>query len=220
MRADLQHIGKYELHEHLKRGDIFEVWKAFDPQFQHYVVFKILHADPQNNPDFMTRFWSLPLERETQVIVSLHYPNIARIHGFLVSLPQASENPLAYIGKTHPNPDAPTEAAIMKAELIDYGVPENCITTEDKSLNTLENAIAVPKILRTDKFERDREIALISSSWNLRRSLAFFDAQGLTAEGRYITLISSDKIMYEILPEFRQLIVELYNSPRMESRIN
>jgi eukaryotic-like serine/threonine-protein kinase len=95
--TELQYLGKYELLERLGFGGIAEGWKAFDIQLQRYVVVKIPHADLQNNPDFMVRFWSLPLDQEVQVIASLHHPNIARIHGFQVSLPQASRNPLAYM---------------------------------------------------------------------------------------------------------------------------
>jgi len=95
--TELQYLGKYELRERLGFGGIAEGWKAFDIQLQRYVVVKILHADLQNNPDFMARFWSLPDVQEAQAIISLHHPNIAHIHGFHISLPQASGNPLAYM---------------------------------------------------------------------------------------------------------------------------
>lgn len=122
-------------------------------------------------------------------------------------------------GKTHPDPEAPTEASVMKAEMVSYGVPAGCITEEAKSLNTLENAIEVARILRTDELKYCSEIALISSSWHLPRALAFFEAQGLMAEGRRITLISSDKFMGEIVPEFKPTIRELYNTPSMKARL-
>ncbi len=118
-------------------------------------------------------------------------------------------------GKTHPHPYAPTEAAVMKAEMIGYGVPADYITEEGKSLNTLENAIEVARLLQSEKFIQCAQIGLISSSWHLRRALAFFDGQGLTAEGRHITLISSDKLMVEIIPEFKPIIKELYHTPSM-----
>ena len=123
-------------------------------------------------------------------------------------------------GKTHPDPDAPTEAAVMKAELVDYGVPDSCITVEEKSVNTLENAIEVARLLRTDKFKQATAIALVSNSYHLRRMYTFFVAQGLTAEGRHLTLISCDRILYEILPELRQRFVDLYSSSSMKARMN
>ncbi len=97
MSADLQQLGKYKLQERLGQDGIAEVWKAFDIQLHRYVVVKVPRADLQNNPDFMARFWSLPCDQQAQAIISLHHPNIAHIHGFHVSLPQASGNPLAYM---------------------------------------------------------------------------------------------------------------------------
>src|SRR5437588_68588 len=58
-----------------------------------------------------------------------------------------------------------------------------------------------------------------STSYHLRRSLTFFDAQGLTAEGRHITPISCDRVIYEIIPELRQYMIDLYNSSSMKARI-
>ncbi len=130
-----------------------------------------------------------------------------------------ASNFIVSTGKTHPNSDAPTEAAVMKTELIAYGVPDSCITIEEKSVNTLENAIEVARILRTDKFKQATAIALISNSYHLRRMYTFFDAQGLTAEGRHLTLISCDRILYEVIPELRQCIIDLYNGPSMKARI-
>src|SRR3981081_1468919 len=66
-----QHLGKYELRERLGRGGMAEVWKSFDTQLHRVVALKILHADLQNDPSFITRF-----EREAQVIASLHHANI------------------------------------------------------------------------------------------------------------------------------------------------
>jgi eukaryotic-like serine/threonine-protein kinase len=97
MTIDLQLLGKYELQECLKLGGIAEVWKAFDLHSRHTAIIKIPRADLRNNPHFMTYFWGLPLEREAQVILSLHHPNIASIHGFSVSLPMETGNSVPYI---------------------------------------------------------------------------------------------------------------------------
>jgi serine/threonine protein kinase len=87
-----QHLGKYELHERLGRGSIAEVWKAFDTQLQRPVALKILYADLLNDPHFIARF-----EHETQVIASLHHPNIVRVYDFHLARPPESESTLAYI---------------------------------------------------------------------------------------------------------------------------
>src|SRR6266849_9163105 len=80
--SNRQHLGKYELRERLGRGGMAEVWKAFDSQLERYVAIKILHADLQSDPEFLTRF-----TREARVIASLHHPNIVQIHDFQIYQP-------------------------------------------------------------------------------------------------------------------------------------
>src|SRR6266404_6304639 len=90
--SDPQRLGKYELRERLGRGSIAEVWKAFDTQLQRSIALKILYADLLNDPHFIARF-----EHETQVIASLHHPNIVRVYDFHLARPPESESTLAYI---------------------------------------------------------------------------------------------------------------------------
>ncbi|HEX9131169.1 MAG TPA: protein kinase [Ktedonobacteraceae bacterium] len=87
-----QRIGKYELRERLGRGGMAEVWKAFDSQLERYVAIKILHADLQADPEFLTRF-----SREARVIASLHHPNIVQVHDFQIIHPPETSTPLAYM---------------------------------------------------------------------------------------------------------------------------
>src|SRR5215470_2065154 len=92
MRTNSKRLGKYELQEHLGRGSIGEVWKAFDPQLQHYIAIKLLHGDLQKDPGFITR-----LQREAQVIVSLHHANIVKIYDLPISQLPEAESPTAYM---------------------------------------------------------------------------------------------------------------------------
>src|SRR3989442_7500991 len=69
-----------------------EVWKAFDSQLERYVAIKILHADLQADPEFVTRF-----SREARVIASLHHPNIVQVHDFQVISPPETSSPFAYM---------------------------------------------------------------------------------------------------------------------------
>lgn len=75
-----QRLGKYELQEPLGRGGMAEVWKAFDTQLKRYVAIKLLHANLQVDPDFVTRF-----VREAQVIAALRHPNIVQIYDFHIA---------------------------------------------------------------------------------------------------------------------------------------
>lgn len=72
-----ERLGKYELLERLGRGGMGEVWKARDTELRRYVAIKLLHADLQANPDFVTHFM-----REAQLVASLRHPNIVQIHDF------------------------------------------------------------------------------------------------------------------------------------------
>jgi len=87
-----QRLGKYELRESLGRGSMAEVWKAYDSQLERYVAIKILHADLQADPEFLTRFAC-----EARVIASLHHPNIVQVHDFQIIRPPEMSSPLAYM---------------------------------------------------------------------------------------------------------------------------
>ena len=92
MSTNSQRLGKYELLERLGQGGIAEVWKARDTLLQRYVAIKILHANLQEDPNFITRF-----EREAQLIASLHHPNIVQIHDFQITRIPESTTPIAYM---------------------------------------------------------------------------------------------------------------------------
>ena len=61
MSTNARRIGKYELQQRLGQGGMGEVWKAYDVQLHRYVAIKLLHADLQNDPEFISRF-----EREAE----------------------------------------------------------------------------------------------------------------------------------------------------------
>lgn len=92
MSTNSQRLGKYELLERLGQGGMAEVWKARDTLLQRYVAIKILHANLQEDPNFITRF-----EREAQLIASLHHPNIVQVHDFQISRIPESTAPIAYM---------------------------------------------------------------------------------------------------------------------------
>jgi serine/threonine protein kinase len=91
-RANQQRLGKYELCERLGYGGVAEVWKAFDTEMHRYVAIKLLHADLQTDPEFMTRF-----SREARFVAALHHPNIVQIHDFQTTHSPAVDAPVAYM---------------------------------------------------------------------------------------------------------------------------
>lgn len=85
-------LGKYILQERLGHGGMAEVWKALDTQLQRHVAIKLLHANLQEDANFVTRF-----QHEAQAIASLRHPNIVQIHDFQVSQPPESPVPTPYM---------------------------------------------------------------------------------------------------------------------------
>ena len=69
-----------------------EVWKAFDTELHRYVAIKLLHADLQTDPEFMTRF-----SDEARFVAALHHPNIVQIHDFQTTQLRDANAPLAYM---------------------------------------------------------------------------------------------------------------------------
>ena len=123
-------------------------------------------------------------------------------------------------GKTDPEDEgAPSEASVIKAELMAYGVPETCIHLEEQSQTTEENARELVKLFTTETFKRKRTIGVITSSWHIRRTDAFLKREGFHAESRKIKFISSDTMISRYLPEFRDDIHRLYHGQEMKDRI-
>jgi len=91
-----QRVGKYELQELLGRGGMAEVWKAFDTQLHRYVAIKLLHANLQTDPDFISRF-----THEAQMVAALRHPNIIQIYDFHTSESVGSNETLAYMVMEH-----------------------------------------------------------------------------------------------------------------------
>ncbi len=80
MSTTPRRFGKYELQTILGQGGMAEVWKAFDTQLQRYVAIKLLHANLQADPGFVSRF-----TREAQMVAALRHPNIVQIYDFHIS---------------------------------------------------------------------------------------------------------------------------------------
>jgi serine/threonine protein kinase len=87
-----QRLGKYELREKLGYGGVAEVWKAFDAELERYVAIKLLHADLQTDPEFITRF-----SREARFVAALHHPNIVQIYDFQTTQAPEVNAPAAYM---------------------------------------------------------------------------------------------------------------------------
>ncbi len=72
-----QTIGKYRIVEHLGRGGMAEVYKAYQPNLDRYVALKLMHAFLAADQDFIARF-----EREAKNVAALRHPNIVQVYDF------------------------------------------------------------------------------------------------------------------------------------------
>lgn len=115
--------------------------------------------------------------------------------------------------------DAPSEASVMKAELLAYGVPETCLHLEERSRTTQENVQELVKLFTTEPFREKRTIGVITSSWHIRRTDAFLKREGFYAAGREVRYISSDTMISRYLPAFRDDMHVIYHRPEMKNRI-
>jgi tRNA A-37 threonylcarbamoyl transferase component Bud32 len=70
-------IGKYRIVEHLGRGGMAEVYKAYQSNLDRYVAIKMMHAFLADEKEFLTRF-----EREAKVVATLRHPNIVQVYDF------------------------------------------------------------------------------------------------------------------------------------------
>ena len=123
-------------------------------------------------------------------------------------------------GKTDPeDKDAPSEASVMEAELLVYGVPQTCLHLEERSRTTEENAREVVKLFTTEPFQAKKTIGVITSSWHIRRTAAFLKREGFHVADRKIKYISSDTMISRYLPAFREEMHLLYHRPEMRDRI-
>ncbi len=73
-------IGKYRITDHLGRGGMAEVYKAYQPNLDRYVAIKLMHAFLADEKEFLTRF-----EREAKVVATLRHPNIVQVYDFDVA---------------------------------------------------------------------------------------------------------------------------------------
>ena len=91
-----QKLGQYELRQPLGRGNVGEVWKGYDPQYERDVVVKVLHTDLQSDPNFMKRF-----NTEGQRIISLRHDNIASVYDIAIAYQEQATSTTAYIASAY-----------------------------------------------------------------------------------------------------------------------
>src|SRR5574341_496357 len=70
-------LGKYRIVEHLGRGGMAEVDKAYQPNLERYVTVKLMHAHLAAEPGFIERF-----ESEARNVAAMRHPGIVQVFDF------------------------------------------------------------------------------------------------------------------------------------------
>ena len=71
-------LGNYRVVEHLGRGGMATVYKAYQPALERYVAIKVIHEQlASQDEQFFKRF-----RREAKAVASLHHPNIVPVFDF------------------------------------------------------------------------------------------------------------------------------------------
>lgn len=69
--------GRYRVEEHLGRGGMAEVYKAYQSGLDRYVAVKVLHRFLADEENFLARF-----QREAKAVAALRHSNIVRVYDF------------------------------------------------------------------------------------------------------------------------------------------
>jgi predicted Ser/Thr protein kinase len=72
-----QTVGQYQIVEHLGKGGMAEVYKAYQPSLDRYVAIKILHPIVATDQQFLDRF-----QREARSVATLRHQHIVQIFDF------------------------------------------------------------------------------------------------------------------------------------------
>ncbi|MBN2039252.1 MAG: YdcF family protein [Spirochaetes bacterium] len=97
------------------------------------------------------------------------------------------------------------EAFVVRRILIDFGVKPDRIVIEDKSRDTVENALYVKRIFRDKGYKKG---LLLTSGYHLRRSEFIFRSVGLDFYSHSSGLLSEKKkifFLYDFLPDIAHL---------------
>jgi len=69
-----QTLGKYRIEGLIGRGNMAEVYRAFNPDLSQYVAIKVIHPMRLDDPETVARF-----RQEARAVASLSHPNILRV---------------------------------------------------------------------------------------------------------------------------------------------
>lgn len=98
------------------------------------------------------------------------------------------------------SPKESTEAALLRHLLLNAGVPDTDIVTEEQSRNTHENAVYTKAVLQ--QHPEFQKLLLVTSAFHMRRAAACFQKQGIAAD-----MFSTDFYTTDRSITFEQLVI-------------
>jgi DUF218 domain len=131
---------------------------------------------------------------------------------------------LVVLGGKSDKPGAPLIATVMKQELMELGVPEEAIVTEEESTTTYQQLLGLQQMVR----EREGDnVLILTNAYHLTRVQAMIadgpklsTLKDLLAVGR-LTVQAAEEILVERDPEtWQEEIDTVYQSEAMQARIN
>src|SRR3989338_2855271 len=116
--------------------------------------------------------------------------------------------------------DAQSVAEVIKNELIELGIPENCIVTESESDNTFQQLIAIAHIIEQKNFS---EATLLTNRFHVERVKTMVEMnQDLKQifDQKNIQYLSAEEILLEHdRKRWHEMIEQAYESEAMQKRI-
>jgi uncharacterized SAM-binding protein YcdF (DUF218 family) len=96
-----------------------------------------------------------------------------------------------------------SEAALLRTFVLEFGLRDEQVLTEQTSRNTYENAVYAAEIIRAGQY---RDLVLITSALHIQRAAAAFHKQGLFPDLYPVDFQSSDR---------RGNVFDFYPSPKI-----
>lgn len=123
-------------------------------------------------------------------------------------------------GQCRDIPGAPTVATVIKKELIELGVPEKSIITEEESGNTWQQLQALEALFEKENMEK---AAILSNRYHVPRIRAMVDVDDrlrAQLEKEKLTIMSAEEILIDHDPaKWQELIDRGYQTIAMKNRI-
>jgi DUF218 domain len=131
---------------------------------------------------------------------------------------------LVVLGGKSDKPGAPLIATVMKQELIELGVPEGAIVTEEESTTTYQQLLGLQQMVQEGEGDN---VVLLTNAYHLTRVQAMIEygpelqtLKGLLASGQLKVQAAEQILVARDSAKWQAEIDTVYQSEAMQARIN